>query len=246
MPAQFQAIAGANRNLNLQVARAIAVKILSGELKEGSIIPGEISLCEQFGVSRTALREAIKLLASKGMIESRPKVGTRVCNKTNWNFLDVQLLEWMVGVETTEDIYQEFLELRKAIEPQACAIAAERATKEQRIELTKAFEKMVAVAENFDPDEWIEVDTAFHRLIFISTGNSFYVPFGNVLATMFKWFIRFSSKDGGMCIQEHRAIYEGIMAGDPQRAFNASRELMQGHKHRLGEGTVVQTTSGIA
>ncbi len=235
MSAQFKAIAGANRNLNLQVAREIAVKILSGELKEGSIIPGEIKLCEQFGVSRTALREAIKLLASKGMIESKPKVGTRVCDKNNWNFLDVHLLEWMVGVDTTEDIYMQFLELRRAIEPQACALAAIRATKEQRIELTTTFEKMCEVAENFNAEDWTEIDTEFHRLIFISTGNSFYVPFGNVLATMFKWFIKFSSKDGGVCLKEHRAIYEAIMAGDPERALQANMELMQGHKHRLSE-----------
>jgi len=235
MSPKFNAIAGANRNLNVQVAREIAVKILSGELTEGAKIPGEIKLCEQFGISRTALREAIKLLASKGMLESKPKVGTRIRPKTCWNFLDVQLLEWMVGIEATEDVYEQFLELRRAIEPQATALAADRATKEQRIELANVFETMCAVAEDFEQDAWIDIDTQFHRLIFISTGNSFYVPFGNVLATMFKWFIRFSSKEGGVCIGEHRAIYDAIMAGDAERAYQASMSLMQSHKHRLGD-----------
>lgn len=236
MSTKFKVIADAKRNLNVQVAREIAIGILSGEIEEGSIIAGEIKLCEQFGVSRTAMREAIKLLASKGLLESKPKVGTRVCPKNDWNFLDVQLLEWMVGIETSVDIYQQFLELRRAIEPQASALTAERATKEQRIELTNIFQKMCAVAEDFDQDAWIEVDSQFHSMIFISTGNSFYVPFGNVLATMFKWFIRFSSKEGGVCIGEHRAIYDAIMAGDADKAYQASLALMQSHKHRLKNG----------
>lgn len=235
MPTQFKVIAEASRNLNVQVAREIAIEILSGKIAEGTIIPGEIKLCKQFGVSRTALREAIKLLASKGMLESKPKVGTRVCPKSNWNFLDVQLLEWMVGIETPVDVYQQFLELRRAIEPQASALSAERATKEQRIELTTIFQRMCAVAEDFDQGDWIEVDSQFHSMIFISTGNSFFVPFGKVLATMFKWFIRFSSKEGGVCIDEHRAIYEAIMAGDADKAYQASLALMQSHKHGLSK-----------
>ncbi|UTW10435.1 FadR/GntR family transcriptional regulator [Marinobacterium rhizophilum] len=233
MAAQFALISGSSRNLNVQVAREIAVKILSGEVKEGAIIGGEIAMCQQFGVSRTALREAIKLLTSKGMVESRPKVGTRVCCRTQWNMLDVQLLEWLASIETTDDIYQEFLELRRAIEPEATALSAERATKEQRIELTNIFHRMVEVSENFDQDAWTIVDSQFHRMIFISTGNSFYVPFGNVLTSMFKWFIRFSSKEGGVCLKEHRAIYDAIMSGDSVKARQASLSLMQSHKHRL-------------
>ncbi|MCX2780279.1 FadR family transcriptional regulator [Microbulbifer thermotolerans] len=235
MPTQFQAIAESNRNLNIQIAREIAQKILSGTLAQGSIIPGEVYLCSQFGVSRTVLREAIKLLKSKGMLESKPKVGTRVCCKTRWNFLDAQLLEWMTEVETPEDVYLQFLELRRAIEPQATALAAVRATEEQRTELTTIFQQMKAIAKDFDQQAWTEVDTQFHHLIFLATDNSFYRPFGNVMATMLKWFIRFSSKDGGVCIEEHRQIYEAIMDRDPVRAMQASMSLMENHNHRLSE-----------
>ena len=235
MSTTFNTIGGATRSLNVQVAREIAVKILSGELQEESIIPGELVLCEQFGVSRTALREAIKLLSSKGMVESKPKVGTRICNKASWNFLDPQLLGWMEGMETTEDIYLQFLEPRRAIEPHASALAATNASKEQRIQLTAIFQKMCAIAEDFEQSAWVDIDTQFHRTIFISTGNSFYTPFGNVLATVFKWFFQFSSKEGGVCLKEHRAIYEAIMAADPERSYQASLSLMKSHKHRLGK-----------
>jgi DNA-binding FadR family transcriptional regulator len=235
MTTQFSNIGQSKKHLNAQVAREVAVKILSGEIAEGETLPSEPVLCAQMGVSRTAFREAIKMLYSKGMVISKPKVGTRVQPKTAWNFLDVQLLEWMVDVETTEDIYLQFLELRKAIEPQACAFSAERATKEHRIELTTIFQRMVEVAEDFNQADWIEADAQFHRMIFISTGNSFYVPFGNVLATIFKWFILYSSKEGGVCLDEHREIYDAIMAGNPDRAHAASMSLMHKDKHRLGE-----------
>lgn len=233
MVSEFSNVGLKRKNLNAQVAREIAVKILSGKIPEGTLLPSEPVLCQQMGVSRTVFRESLKMLYSKGMIESKPKVGTRVKCKTNWNFLDVQLLEWMIGIETTEDIYVQFLELRKAIEPQACALSAENATKEHRIEFANIFQRMCTIAENFDHDEWIEVDAQFHRMIFISTGNSFYVPFGNVLVAMFKWFFLYSSKEGGVCLDEHRTIYDAIMAGDSKKAYKASMELMKEDKHRL-------------
>ncbi|WP_406828290.1 FadR/GntR family transcriptional regulator [Microbulbifer sp. ARAS458-1] len=234
MTAQFQLITETSRSLNIQIAREIAQKILSGDLPQGEIIPGEVYLCTQFGVSRTVLREAIKLLKSKGMLESKPKVGTRVCNETQWNFLDAQLLEWLADIETTENVYHQFLELRRSIEPQATALAAIRATPEHRAELTAVFRQMDTIAQRFDQTLWTEVDTQFHRIIFLATGNSFFIPFGNVMAAMLKWFIQFSSKEGGVCIEEHRQIYEAIMAGDAEKARQSSISLMESHKHRLG------------
>jgi len=93
-------------NLHVQVARTIARSIVSGDLAQGSIIPREMILCQQFGISRTALREAIKLLTSKGLLRSKPKIGTTVLGKSNWNHL----------------------------EPEACALAAKNATVEQGYE----------------------------------------------------------------------------------------------------------------
>ncbi|ABM04684.1 transcriptional regulator, GntR family [Psychromonas ingrahamii 37] len=219
----FSTISASARNLHLQVARTIAQGILSGALPQGSKIPNEMTLCDQFGVSRTALREAIKLLSSKGLLRSKPKIGTTVTDKTNWNFIDPQLLEWMDGLENSKVFYQQFLGLRKAIEPEACALAAKNASAEQRIELSDTFQKMEEIAKDFDHDRWAEVDMHFHRLIFLSTGNDFYLPFGNVLATIFMSFILYTSEDTGVCIKERRAIYVAIMAGKEEQAREASR-----------------------
>ena len=234
----FIKISGSARNLHVQAARTIARRILSGELPQGTKIPNEMVLCEQFGISRTALREAVKLLSSKGLLRSKPKIGTTVTGKTNWNFLDPQLLEWMDGLENSKVFYQQFLGLRQAIEPEACALAAKNASAEQRIELSETFQKMEEIAKDFDHDRWAEVDMHFHRLIFLSTGNDFYLPFGNVLATIFMSFIVYSSKDGGVSIGEHRAIYSAIMAGKEDQARDASRLLLKAEKHRLPDESV--------
>lgn len=233
MSNSFVQIAGSKRSLHVQVACEVARKILSGELAQNEIIPSEMTLCEQFNISRTALREAIKLLTSKGLLESKPKVGTRVKSRDNWNFLDSQLLDWVIDLSDNEEIYQEFLALRKAIEPEAAALAAEHATAEQRILLSATFQKMDYIDANFNVEAWTEADMEFHRLIFLSTGNSFYLPFANVLCTMFKSFIGHSAEEGGTCIEEHREIYRAIMAGDVNKARQANINLLNHSNHRL-------------
>ncbi|CAM3125067.1 FadR/GntR family transcriptional regulator [Vibrio rarus] len=235
MAGSFNSIAGSKRSLHVQVAREIARGILSGELAQGSILPGEMTLCEQFGISRTALREAVKLLTSKGLLASRPKVGTKVVDRAYWNFLDPQLIEWMDGLADIDQFCFQFLGLRRAIEPEACALAAQFATAEQRIELSETFQEMVEVAaeSELNIERWTDVDMRFHSLIFNSTGNDFYLPFGNILTTMFVNFIVHSSEEGSTCINEHREIYDAIMAGNSDKARQASADHLQEAKHRL-------------
>ena len=235
MAGHFNSISGSKRSLHVQVAREIARGILSGNLPQGSIIPGEMALCEQFGISRTALREAVKLLTSKGLLESRPKIGTRVVDRAFWNFLDPQLIEWMDGLADTDQFCYQFLGLRRAIEPEACALAAKFATADQRIELSEIFQKMVEISseEILDKERWLDIDMKFHSLIFNATGNDFYLPFGNILTTMFVNFISHSSEEGSTCIEEHRQIYEAIMAGNSDKARQASASHLLETNHRL-------------
>ncbi len=235
MSALFMEISGARRSLHVQVAQIIARKILSNELAEGETIPCEMELCEQFNVSRTALREAVKLLTSKGLLVSRPKIGTKVQPRSQWNFLDAQLLEWMDPNDSI-DFHRQFLQLRQTIEPAASAKAAVNATAEQRVALSEAFQRMEATAATYgqpdwDETAWAEADLSFHRLLYVSTGNAFYIPFGNVLETMFRRFFAFSSQTGEFCLGKHRAVYEAIMAGDSERAHSTMAQLLNDDEH---------------
>ncbi|CAM4347319.1 FadR/GntR family transcriptional regulator [Vibrio astriarenae] len=229
----FSLVENSSRKIHVQVARQIARQILSGKLSESEKLPNEVELCEAFGVSRTALRESTKLLSAKGLIESRPKVGTTVRPRGQWHFLDPQLLEWILDLEDTEPFLAQFLGLRKAIEPEACALAAIGATAEQRKELSIIFQKMTIAANTFDYDEWTVNDHLFHQTIFMSTGNQFYLPFGNILETIFKQFIDESVEGGRFCLEEHQAIYDAIMAGRSDEARMASHALLNDDNQRL-------------
>jgi len=134
MSSMFSSISTSITKLHVQVACKIATSILSGDLPQGAKIPNEQILCEQLCVSRTALREALKLLISKGLLLSESKVGITVMDKENWNFYDPQLLEWMDGLENANTFNQQFLGLHKAIEPETCALAAKNASAKQRID----------------------------------------------------------------------------------------------------------------
>lgn len=231
----FVPVNDSSRRIHVQVARQIARKILSGEISEKQRLPNEMALCDMFGVSRTALRESTKLLSAKGLIESRPKVGTIVLPRANWHFLDPQLLDWIQDLDNTKLFLTKFLGLRKAIEPEACALAASFATIEQRKQLSVLFQNMVSAAQAFDYEQWTINDHQFHQTIYLSTDNQFYIPFGNILTTIFKLFINQSAEGGRFCIDEHRGIYEAIMSGDADQARRCCQQLLKDENQRLSK-----------
>ena len=110
------------------IAHDIGVEIVSGLRKPGDVFGGEIEASEALGVSRTAYREAIRILAAKGLVESRPKAGTRVTPRSRWNMLDVDVLAWTFEGEPDTDFIIDLFELRGVIEPAAAAFAAARRT----------------------------------------------------------------------------------------------------------------------
>src|SRR5471032_2427957 len=156
----------AQRNLSYLLAEKLGQRILAGDYAAGEILPGEIELGELFGVSRTAVREAVKILAAKGMLLPRPRIGTRVMPQGNWNFLDQELLNWWMTRENFDQVMSHFVVLRRALEPQACALAAITASKEQKEQLSLYMDEMRRLHACFDRERWISVDTQFHQLIY--------------------------------------------------------------------------------
>ncbi|OIN26813.1 FadR/GntR family transcriptional regulator [Vibrio barjaei] len=231
--ATFHTVADSSRRIHVQVAKEIASKILTGELEEGEKLPSELELCEKFGISRTALRESIKLLSAKGLIESKPKVGTNVTARHHWHFLDPQFLDWVKDTDNVQRFLTQFLGLRMAIEPEACSMAARNASIEHRKALSVCFQNMKQAAFSHDYTAWTHNDHAFHKTIFLATANPFYVPFANILESLFKTFIDEAAVGGRFCIEEHRGIYDAIMTGDAHSAKVASRQLLDDHNQRL-------------
>jgi len=135
----------------------------------GDQLPNADDWSAAYGVSRTVLREAIKVLAGKGMVESRPRTGTRVRPRKDWNFLDPDVLVWRYGSRTTIEEARSLFELRRAIEPTAGALAAQRATVKQISELRLLLVEMETAGD--DGERFAIPDLAFHQAILRMSGN---------------------------------------------------------------------------
>jgi DNA-binding FadR family transcriptional regulator len=115
------------------VVRRLGHSILSGDLKPGEALPNEARLCADLSISRTALREAIRVLAAKGLIETEPRTGTRVRPRESWNLLDPDILGWRAAAAPDLDFGRSLLEARHIIEPAAAELAAKRATAQMSV-----------------------------------------------------------------------------------------------------------------
>ncbi|MEX2942942.1 FadR/GntR family transcriptional regulator [Serratia fonticola] len=219
----------AQRNLSYLLAEKLGQQILAGEYQAGSILPGEMDLAEQFGVSRTAVREAVKMLAAKGMLLPRPRIGTRVMPQSQWNFLDQDLLTWWMTRENFDQVMQHFLILRTSLEPQACSLAAINATSEQKTRLVTLMAEMQALHVDFDRERWIEVDTQYHQLIYEASSNPFLTSFANLFSSVYQSYFRAITGNEVIKLQHHQAIVDAIVASDSTAALTACQTLLQGN-----------------
>ncbi|MFL4557260.1 FadR/GntR family transcriptional regulator [Yersinia kristensenii] len=217
----------AQRNLSYLLAEKIGQRILAGEYEASSILPGEIELGEQFGVSRTAVREAIKMLAAKGMLLPRPRIGTRVMPQTNWNFLDQELLTWWMTKENFNQVMQHFLILRRSLEPQACSLAAINVSEKQKALLASLMTEMRELHAHFNRERWIQVDAQFHQLIYEASGNPFLTSFANLFSSVYHSYFRSITGDEVIKLQHHQNIVDTILAGDSLGALVACQVLLK-------------------
>ncbi|MGC6389428.1 FadR/GntR family transcriptional regulator [Ewingella sp. S1.OA.A_B6] len=216
----------AQRNLSYLLAEKVAQRILSGEYTEGSILPGEIELGKIFGVSRTAVREAVKTLTAKGMLLPRPRIGTRVMPQSNWNFLDQELLNWWMTRENFDQVMSHFVILRRALEPQACALAAITASDEQKRQLSLYMSEMRQLHTSFDRERWINVDTQFHQLIYEAGKNPFLTSFSNLFSSVYQSYFRAITGNEVIKLEYHQAVVDAIQASDAQEALLACQRLL--------------------
>ena len=148
---------------------------MSGDIRPGEGLPNTQDLSAELGVSRSSLREAIKVLGAKGMLEVRPRTGTRVLPRSSWNLMDPELLGWC-GPSLDPDLVRSLLECRELIEPGAAAMAAQRATNTQLAIIEAALERMAQAASL---DERVEADLDFHVAVLRASGNPFLAQWGS-------------------------------------------------------------------
>jgi DNA-binding FadR family transcriptional regulator len=216
-----------NRSLHGRLAHRIGMQILRGELPAGAGLPSEDVWSAELDVSRTALREAIKVLAAKGLIESRPRTGARVCARVRWNFLDPDVLAWRLAALPTERYVRDLFDLRQVIEPNAAALAAERSERTGIARLAAACAEMAAAGE--DGDSWMAADLNFHQTLLWMTGNEMLGSLGALIETALIMSFRLSEgnpRGQRHALPLHVAVLDAVRAGNAARARDAMLVLL--------------------
>lgn len=240
MPARTPASRGP-RTIHRQIVEALAHRIVGGRVRPGDLMPTESVLCAEFHVSRTILREAMKFLAAKGMVEIRPKIGTRVQPPSRWNLLDVDVVAWRAELEPDDRLVRDLIDLRQLIEPAAAERAARRARPEHVAAMEGALARMeTAVGPGGDLRDYMAADLEFHRGLLDACDNQLLAqlsaPIGAVLKVSFSLSTRHNA-NAARSMPHHRAILAAIKARDPARAraaietiiANAAREIEENY-----------------
>lgn len=215
------------RTLHAQVAREVGLQILEGKLPPGAVLPNEAEFGMQLGVSRTALREAVKVLAAKGLVEVRRKTGTRVRPRHDWNALDPDVLNWLFSGKGFAVGIPDLLELRLIIEPAGARLAAERATAENLAAIEGALKGMETAVE--DSASSVESDLQFHLAILEATHNTFMRPFGALIQEALRASFKLTNRDRlafEKSLLRHRHVFEAIRDRDAEAAEAAMRIVL--------------------
>jgi len=223
--------------MSSQVARIIGTKIVGGEYAPGDSLPIEGDLCTQYGVSRTTVREAIKHLAGKRLIDVQPKIGTRVLPFNDWNLLDREVLAWRLNAQFDSKIVEDIFEMRLCFEPRACYLAARNGSTEDHRLIEKRFTKLASIVqEGNDIRLAAQADLEFHMTIINLSQNGMFITIGSAI----KAALRVSSE----MLQRHAAhpsedlaLYDDvrnhIVVREPEAAAEAMTRLLKASLARV-------------
>lgn len=207
-----------NFNLSQRMVQELGRTIICGEFTDNGL-PTEAELCEQFGVSRSAVREAVKMLSAKGLVSSKPRQGIRVLPEDQWNIFDPDLLRWMLESKPSLRVLKEFLQVRIAIEPEAASLAARYADDKKIAQIEKALEGM-RKAEGNSPED-LEADIAFHVSILYASNNRFYIRLRDFISTALRVSISHTNPIKGNhegVVEDHQKVLNAIKSRNPERA----------------------------
>jgi DNA-binding FadR family transcriptional regulator len=216
------------------VTESIGRSILRGEVAAGAALPVEDVLAASHGVSRAVVREAMKVLAAKGMVSIRPSAGTRVLPRGRWQLLDPDVLDWLGGSAPEPDFVTELLELRLMIEPEAARLAARRATAADVAAMRAALVRMGAALDG--EGDYVSADIAFHEALLEAAHNRFLNQLGGAMARLLRFSTNLSwrypdAARGSLPV--HGAVLEAVARGDGEDAAAHVLHLIERHERHL-------------
>ena len=218
-----------NYNLSQRMTQALGRAIVCGEYNINDSLPSEAVLCSDFGVSRTAVREAVKMLSAKGLISSRQRQGIRILPEEEWNILDPDLLRWSLESNPSLLVLKEFLQMRIAIEPEAAALAASNANPERIAVVRDALERMDR-ARGKNAEDALEADIDFHISILYARENRFFIRMRDFTRTALNVSIRHTNRIRSNLkgvVADHGRVLSAIENHDPDKARQYMLELIE-------------------
>ncbi len=225
------------RNLHAQVMNRLGTAIVAGTYPEDSILPTDAELLQQLRVSRTVLREALKTLAAKGLIEARARVGTRVLPRSRWNLFDADVLAWHFETGPSVEFLRSLSEVRIGIELESAALAAQRRSRAEAEALTEAARRM---GEASTPEAFARADLAFHRLVAQAAANPFMASISYLVEVALTAMFTISSpvhdpEQHRAAAEKHARIAAAVEAGDADGAREAMRQVISDGFARAAE-----------
>lgn len=214
-------------NLVQQVTQSIGCAIVQGNFAQADDMITEAELSDRYKISRTVIREAVKMLAAKGLLTSRQRRGIRVAPCANWNIFDADVLRWTLSGAPSLTLLREFAQLRLAIEPEAAALASQCQDAAKLSAIREAAQNLLSV-ERQGLSEF-DADLHFHSSIFAATENRFFVQFRGFIQAALRVSIQcnFGIEGNKQAVAEpHMQVYLAIAAGDAERARQLMREML--------------------
>lgn len=220
------------RGLHGSVVESLGRAIVGGRYPEGTALPVEADLATTLEVSRTVIREAIRALAARGLVEARPMRGTTVRPRREWRLLDPDVLRWWVEVEGASTILHDLLEVRAIVEPPAARIAALRATAGDRHAIEAACRDLVAASDRVD--RFVEADLRLHGAILAACGNAVLDDLAEAVAATLRLGRQVQARIAADELPRlrdslplHEQVVRAIVAGRPAAAERHMRALVE-------------------
>ena len=223
-------------SLRDRLAGEIGRRIIGGEFAPGALLPNEAEWGRVYKASRTAVREAIKTLNGKGLLASRPKIGSRVEPQTQWNLLDRDVLAWHCAAMDRREFLQSTQEARKLLEPGIAALAAQKCTPAQLAAIKAALEGMRRARS---ASGMVAPDVDFHQALLAAANNALLAPFGMIIEQALGSFFGYTTRNNPqleIVIPLHEAVCNAVAAGDADAAFNAMTRLLSDTDAVLASG----------
>lgn len=215
--------------LHAQVLDQLGLAIAGGGLGPAALVYID-DLVERYSVSRSVIREALRVLSSMGMVESRRRVGTVVLPSSEWNVYDPQVIRWRLASDGRLGQLRSITELRGAVEPEAARLAAERATPGEASALVGLAARMWAAGQGDDEEEFLALDIEFHRLVLSSSGNEMFLKLHELVAEVLTGRHHYGlmpHHPHEEALHLHGEVAQAIQRHDGERARRAMHSIME-------------------